>query len=515
MQPFIRQSVLIVLRELKKSLIVVNIICDRMKKTKLIQLISTFSSKEMKDFGEFVRSPFYNKNQKLVALTERIRKVHPDMESQKLLKIEIFAYLFPKEKYNDTKMRLVTSELLKLAEKYLIVLHQSQIPVSETLHLLYELNARKIDTQIESLLVRVHKEIESSVLIHEETFYFRILLDQVRFSYYFRIHNGRWDKVLKKFDIVGTTLPIQRFFLFHLSHLQAALVSYSKSFNLPVKNHTYDKVYELLSVESNTDHPLRISYLMLKMIETLERKFFVEAEQYISDPEKFRLIPEYLKRNFFGILHQFCFLKIRNGETEFRQFRFRLQKIQVANKLHLNIDGTLPHTFFIPFVMTAIEVSELKWAWEFVKINGSFIHSEIRKSVINYASALLYFEEKKYQDALAQLNSIEDYGIFVKANRRCLIARIYYEKNEGPALKSLLDSFRHFLQNTDMIGTEMKLMYQRFIKILTQLQNIRSRPALKKLARIRNEIERSQLIPNRDWLFLKTDELTQKRTVNR
>ena len=35
-----------------------------MEKTKLVQLLKTFDSKELRAFGDFVLSPFYNKNKR-------------------------------------------------------------------------------------------------------------------------------------------------------------------------------------------------------------------------------------------------------------------------------------------------------------------------------------------------------------------------------------------------------------------------------------------------------------------
>ena len=51
-----------------------------MKKSILIEILSTFSRKEIREFSEYVSSPFFNKNQSIIKLSNYLRIRHPAFE---------------------------------------------------------------------------------------------------------------------------------------------------------------------------------------------------------------------------------------------------------------------------------------------------------------------------------------------------------------------------------------------------------------------------------------------------
>ena len=90
-----------------------------MIKSNLIDLLRKLSTEELKEFGEYVRSPFFNKNQSTIKLLDYIRKYAPDFNDKKLGKELVYQKLFPGMKYNDGFTRTIMFNLAKLTEDYL------------------------------------------------------------------------------------------------------------------------------------------------------------------------------------------------------------------------------------------------------------------------------------------------------------------------------------------------------------------------------------------------------------
>src|SRR5258706_8148653 len=90
-----------------------------MKKSNLIQILESFSAKEIKEFGEFIVSPFFNKNESVIKLYGYLRKYYPGFEENKILKEEVYRKIFPGAKYNDGFMRKTIFNLVHLAETYI------------------------------------------------------------------------------------------------------------------------------------------------------------------------------------------------------------------------------------------------------------------------------------------------------------------------------------------------------------------------------------------------------------
>ena len=90
-----------------------------MLKSNLLEILRNFSNTELKDFGEYVRSPFFNKNVSTIKLYDYLRKFSPDFDDKKLEKEYTYNKIFAGAHYNDGFMRTIMFNLSKLAEDYL------------------------------------------------------------------------------------------------------------------------------------------------------------------------------------------------------------------------------------------------------------------------------------------------------------------------------------------------------------------------------------------------------------
>jgi hypothetical protein len=74
----------------------------------------------MKHFGDFVNSPFHNKDQKMILLYNLLRNFHKEYNSKSFTKENIYWKIYPGKKIDDPTFRNLVSDLLKLAENFLI-----------------------------------------------------------------------------------------------------------------------------------------------------------------------------------------------------------------------------------------------------------------------------------------------------------------------------------------------------------------------------------------------------------
>ena len=66
-----------------------------MYKSKLISMMRTLSSRELGRFESYIQSPFFNKNEVVLALYEYVSKYHPDYSHKNLNKDNVVKVLFP------------------------------------------------------------------------------------------------------------------------------------------------------------------------------------------------------------------------------------------------------------------------------------------------------------------------------------------------------------------------------------------------------------------------------------
>ena len=110
-----------------------------MDKSKLAQLLLTFSKEELRDLSKFAATPFFNPRPEAAALLQLFTKT---VLAGKGLpgKEQVFRHIFDKEQFDDHRVRMAMTALLQTTEKYLAVqdfLHDKpacQLRLNKLLH---------------------------------------------------------------------------------------------------------------------------------------------------------------------------------------------------------------------------------------------------------------------------------------------------------------------------------------------------------------------------------------------
>lgn len=90
-----------------------------MIQSKLIDLLSNLTKKESKLLAKLIYSPAFNQHKDVTALYEYLIAL-PRFKEDNLDPKIVFKHIFPREKYNDLKLRHVISYLLKIGEDCLV-----------------------------------------------------------------------------------------------------------------------------------------------------------------------------------------------------------------------------------------------------------------------------------------------------------------------------------------------------------------------------------------------------------
>src|SRR6266498_6166418 len=84
----------------------------------IIEILTTFTSSEIKGFRKFLHSPYFNTSKKLVELNDALTKFYPEFKNKNLSKERIYVKLHSKSRYNPFYMNVLLSKLEHLAEKF-------------------------------------------------------------------------------------------------------------------------------------------------------------------------------------------------------------------------------------------------------------------------------------------------------------------------------------------------------------------------------------------------------------
>jgi len=108
----------------------------------LIQIISTFTTKEMTRYVEFACSPYFNKHKDTIRLIRLLAKLFPDLSEKRCDRYRLFKKLFPQKPHHQANLSLLFTYAFRLLEKFLLTEQMEGEAFDRQLHLLEQYRAR-------------------------------------------------------------------------------------------------------------------------------------------------------------------------------------------------------------------------------------------------------------------------------------------------------------------------------------------------------------------------------------
>ncbi len=473
-----------------------------MQSTKLINILRTLKPLEIKRFGEFVNSPYFNTNSRLISLYNEIRKFYPEFQDKEFTKEFLFSKLFPKEKYKDETIRNYLSDLTELGEEFLSITNIQRDRFTYTKHLLMELNIRELDRHFEKNMKVAIASLEKRS-IKDDTFYhdkFVLeseinLFNEIRGKFSLFEHQKQQDFLLK-------------FFIIKLLKIHCYMLNH----NIYISDETYNLIY----LEELLDHLKKTSYKDLPILEIYYLKLLLYITQSEDNFHKLKklflanvsLLGKEEQHNTFVTLTNYCTRKVQEGNRSFYKDNFELRKLMITGDYYLR--NRIDTTMYKNAVKSAMRVKEFDWADKFADDFKEKIDQASKQSAFCYVKALVHFYRKDYRTSLEFLSKTGTEDFSNKIEIKNLSLKIYYETNEIDPLYSLIDSYRHFLNNNEFEKELHKIRNLNFLKFVHSLIKLKENPDDYLIVTMKKEIEQANPIIEKDWLLEKIEEMKVK-----
>lgn len=157
--------------------------------------------------------------------------------------------------------------------------------------------------------------------------------------------------------------------------------------------------------------------------------------------------------------------ELNNGNIEYATYYIELINLYDKHKALL-VNQNLPTQIFKNAVTASLIADKAAWGHNFIECYKKYIEDEI----IDFNIAHVYLFQGKYNEAFEILPVFapENTAYFIGAKR--LILKIFYEKKDTLAMESMIPSFRDNVKNRSDIPLQYKEKVLNFIKYLLLLQ---------------------------------------------
>lgn len=484
-----------------------------MQKLSLITTLKSFSHKEIIQFGDFVHSPFFNKNQAAMKLFDYIKKYYPDFNSPKLDKEVVYKELFGETEYSEGFMKTIVHILTELSEKFLLQISLNRKPVVEKLMICDEMNNRKLEKQLSKLLKETEKEIEKVKQTDVSLFhlyqyqYLSIRIDYLEWTK-FKNKNFR-DYESEQYSQILDSLAIH-FFSKTLSIYRAVLARRDQ-WHVEFDEKLTDFVINyLLNEGKEFTKELKLKMHLYEIMlhrEKSDEYFYLLKEILIGDNN------EITRNNRFTlntILQQYCIKRMGEGANNFLQERFELYNVSLEKKFYrLDSQIYFDQLLFGNISLVAIKLNKFDWAENFIYKYGTELPPENGDIILAYSKSRLNFAKKNYSVALDELNSLNTLlNVPLKIAIRNLLLMIYFELGYLELAEDLFESYKKFLmKNKEHFSDDRFDRQINFMKYYSRLLNLKFKPTQNKLDGLILDIKRNPSKIEGDWLLDKALEL--------
>jgi len=437
-----------------------------MNNSKLIKLFIGLSRSELLEFGRYIKTPFFNRDENLVKLYEYIKKYSPEYDSPKLEKTYFLKKVAKNQEVKSRQIHDWMSDLTRKLEDYLIYVQVREQPLNRDFVLLDAMKDRQMDDLFFRSIKNMRTKLDSSP--ERDMFYY---FNQWRLRHEAYFYTGDSKRYRDEVDIKKTMSEVDQFFC-------AVKLRYSAEMMTLETEYSGDHSIALLpEVLREIRKPNYRKNQLFRIYELVIDLFYEEKNRDKTYDQLEKLIYEHLslgnedeKHTLLNFLLTHANRGLIEGKSIYRQKMFDWYVYKIENNLILE-DGYLPTMHFLNVMYLSMALKETGWLENFIDDYTDFLSEDVRSNTSLLAKTHLYFAKKEYKKSLRLLRQISGTEFIYPIISRTLTIQCLYELQETELILIECNNFSKYLNRNNKMATQIKNPVKnliRFVKLLSE-----------------------------------------------
>ncbi|MFK7808197.1 MAG: hypothetical protein AB8F74_10395 [Saprospiraceae bacterium] len=464
-----------------------------MIRSRLVEILRVCNKKELRELKKWVHSPAHNLREDVILLYNYLVEDGYLWEDEFIAKSVVYPRVYPKEEYNDAKMRQVIHFLMKSVEEFLIYQEVNQDEVESKMVLSKVYRKKGLDKSFEKNMRNI-KSLQQKQEYRNDHYYRSEFL-RLREELAFLANQTRTKPMnLQEFsDVLDVNFIIDKlqYAYFMLSHQKVFKAEYNFGLISEVLSFI-DKHPELLDISA-----IAVYYYGYKTVTDKRNEVYFHAlKKEIF--ENGHLFPHEELLSLYVMAINYGIARHNAGQLEYTKESFKLYKRGFEKKILIQ-DGKISRFTFPNVVTVGLRSEEYDWVESFIHNYNHYLEDKYREDTVQFCLARLHFEKEEFDSALRICTQTDYDEIFMNLYSRAMVMKIYYQQNEYDVLDSYLESFRNYVVRKKNIGYH-KANYKNIIRLTKKLLKVN--PYSKKdKEKLKAEIEKVNPLTERSWLL--------------
>lgn len=456
----------------------------KITKIKAIEIISTFSKEEKKEFKLFLSSPYFNSNSNLLKLYNVILENEDKIAANQFSEKEIYQKLFKTNTYSHGTIRNLMSGLLQMCDDFLITNASRKDPeyrISREMKILKEYSMRYLDSNYHLKYEKLLKQLSYDELGADFFFYKKKLNSSMSKFYWLRgkitkmreyyEDSGALD-MCKMISILSESISLMNYMQKHLNYYPKIVPALSLLKNLDLEKFLNDlkglepEYYNHITDEINflklTVHPDDIdNYYKLKKKIFRNINLYSNSEKYYHTSRLLLFITYHFNKGKLNLVHEICDLR-----------KLQLKSIKYGED---GVDN-LPVVIFTDIVDLFLRTEDINFVLNFTKEHLNSVEEVNRDTAFNYAMARIEIQRKNHEKAIAHLSKIEMINTQMKYAVKMLMIQTYYEMGHYEAGLSAIDALKHYMRAEKNMFPPVRERYTYYLTLTEKIYKIKLNP---------------------------------------
>lgn len=417
-----------------------------MEKTLLWEAFASLSTAEIREFGKFVRSPFFNGRQQPIQWFEylegcrRAGRIPTDMEAAALLN----------KTAGGLKTRQANAALLVLLEKYLAYSEKFQDEGRAKIRLAAAYRKRNLGKHFNITLREARQDRETQPWRHADYYHDLNLVEWER--YQFDTLNLRTEV----FNLQATSDLMDMAFVARKLRLACLAASHQTVFKAEYHIGLLPEI--LAKVESGSEKG--------GLLETPAIGLYYYGYRFQTDLpgaehhfERFRTLladhseafpPEEL-RTLYLLAINFGIKKINQSAEGWLRSTLDLYQGALSRELLVE-NGQISRFAFNNIIAIALRVGELDWVETFILEHKNLLERQWREATASLGLARVAYARRDFRTALLNLQRSDYKDLINNLTAKTLQLKIFYETGEFDLLESHLKGMKNYIKRHTSIG---------------------------------------------------------------
>lgn len=442
-----------------------------------LEILKKLDKEDLKKFGLFLKSPYFNTMEILPKVFEIIKNTYPEFSSPALSFQNMFAKLYEDKEYKEQTIRNLYAELGKLLRTFISVETLKSDEISSNTLYIAGLRQRKAFELSSKAAAKNNELITERFGIGSLAFHFHYS----NFAYWFNnIHDQRKNTSKEYFPLVKSLSEnVVMFLLKELFILAAENSKNRKLFTAEKEDFVFEKFIESFDTHSFLEEFEKLNPVYASMLK-IQYWFYYYSVHSFTETEFYKIkneITQNIKKfykveqiNYIQELMTLTLTKLVPTDKKYYNDIFDLMKLFCSLEIYPDRNiADFKAGFFRDMFTVAVILKEYSWAENFVNEYSKFLAIDVRSNEFNYCMGNLSFKQGKFEKSLDYFNRVELKDIIEKINIRFFYLMNFVELGAFENARSVLQTLRQYSQDRKNIPEMYSILIPDALKYFQEI----------------------------------------------